>query len=288
MTAQLSLGLSQRDYLFQPYHFRVQLIDASDIWEPRRKSLGDKRRRISDQQIKEITKHYTEFNEGDKVKIFQNEDFGYRKVRIEQPLRLNYHAIPAEAQFSTAMSASVADYDNDGNEDIFLTQNLFGVYDTFPRQDAGRGLWLKGDGKGGFESIPGTETGVQIYGEQRGAALSDFNGDAKNDLAVTQRDSTTKLYLNTVDKRGVRVQLEGPASNSLGIGSSIRLVYPDGSKGPIREIQAGSGHWSMNSTVAVLGIKEDAEPEKLEVHWFDGTRTSISIESDQWNYKVVY
>jgi type I restriction enzyme M protein len=73
---------------------KVQLIDASDIWEPMRKSLGDKRRRISDEQLKKITRLYTDFKENDKVKIFNNGEFGYRKVRIEQPLRLNYHAIP--------------------------------------------------------------------------------------------------------------------------------------------------------------------------------------------------
>ncbi|WP_441001161.1 type I restriction-modification system subunit M [Fodinibius sp. SL11] len=73
---------------------KVQLIDASDIWEPMRKSLGDKRRQISDEQIKQITQLYEDFEEGEKVKIFENEEFGYRKVRIEQPLRLNYHAIP--------------------------------------------------------------------------------------------------------------------------------------------------------------------------------------------------
>lgn len=73
---------------------KVQLIDASDIWEPMRKSLGDKRRQISSKQIEEITQLYMDFEEGDQVKIFDNEDFGFRKVRIEQPLRLNYHAVP--------------------------------------------------------------------------------------------------------------------------------------------------------------------------------------------------
>ncbi len=73
---------------------KVQLIDPTDIWDPMRKSLGDKRRRISDEQIEQITKLYTRFEEGENVKIFDNRDFGYRKVRIEQPLKLNFHATP--------------------------------------------------------------------------------------------------------------------------------------------------------------------------------------------------
>lgn len=73
---------------------KVQLIDASDLWEPMRKSLGNKRREISDEQIEKIATLYENYEDGDNVKIFENEAFGFRKVRIEQPLRLNYHAIP--------------------------------------------------------------------------------------------------------------------------------------------------------------------------------------------------
>lgn len=69
---------------------KVQLIDASDIWEPMRKSLGSKRREISDEQIEQITAIYSEFSDSDKSKIFSNEEFGFRKVRIEQPLRLKF------------------------------------------------------------------------------------------------------------------------------------------------------------------------------------------------------
>ena len=69
---------------------KVQLIDASDVWTPMRKSLGDKRRYIDDDQIAEIVSLYTEFGtDNDRVKVFDTEDFGYRKIRVERPLRLN-------------------------------------------------------------------------------------------------------------------------------------------------------------------------------------------------------
>lgn len=73
---------------------KVQLVDATDTWVPMRKSLGDKRRELSDEGIQEIANLYSGFEEGEKVKIFENEDFGFRKIRVEQPLRLNYHAVP--------------------------------------------------------------------------------------------------------------------------------------------------------------------------------------------------
>jgi type I restriction enzyme M protein len=76
----------------EPRAGKVQLIDATAIWKQMRKSLGDKRREISAEQIEEITYVYQEFKESKISKIFKNSDFGYRKVTIERPLRLNFQA----------------------------------------------------------------------------------------------------------------------------------------------------------------------------------------------------
>jgi hypothetical protein len=62
--------------------------------------------------------------------------------------------------------------------------------------DAGRGLLLQGDGRGGFRAVPGQESGLLIYGEQRACAVGDFNHDGAIDLVVTQNSGPTKLYLN--------------------------------------------------------------------------------------------
>ena len=74
---------------------KVQLIDASDVWTPMRKSLGSKRRYIEDDQIAEIVRLYEAFDAyNERVKVFATEDFGYRKIRVERPLRLNLKATP--------------------------------------------------------------------------------------------------------------------------------------------------------------------------------------------------
>ena len=76
----------------------MQLIDATGerFWSQMRKSLGQKRREISDVQIDDIVSLYESFDEADDdvSKIFDTIDFGYRKVTIEQPLRLNFQATP--------------------------------------------------------------------------------------------------------------------------------------------------------------------------------------------------
>jgi type I restriction enzyme M protein len=71
---------------------KVQLIDATGFSQKMRKSLGNKRNELSDEHIAEITRIYGEFAEGEHCKIFANEAFGYRKITVERPLRLNFQA----------------------------------------------------------------------------------------------------------------------------------------------------------------------------------------------------
>jgi len=70
----------------------VQLIDASSFWQKMRKSLGSKRKELSDEHIAEVTRIFGEFVEAEKdgkpiSKIFRNEAFGYRTITVERPLR---------------------------------------------------------------------------------------------------------------------------------------------------------------------------------------------------------
>jgi type I restriction enzyme M protein len=77
---------------------KVQLIDATAIWAPMRKSLGDKRREITPAQIEDITRLFEAYRECAQVRIFKTSDFGYRKVTVERPLRLNFQASPERIQ----------------------------------------------------------------------------------------------------------------------------------------------------------------------------------------------
>ncbi len=73
---------------------KIQLIYGIDFFQKMRKSLGNKRNEISEKQIEEITRIYGEFTENEHCKIFDNEDFGYRKITVERPLKLNFKVVP--------------------------------------------------------------------------------------------------------------------------------------------------------------------------------------------------
>lgn len=71
---------------------KVQLIDASGFWQKMRKSLGSKRKELSDEHSAEITRLFGQFIEAKDGKkpisrIFKNSDFGYRTITVERPLR---------------------------------------------------------------------------------------------------------------------------------------------------------------------------------------------------------
>ena len=69
---------------------KVQLVDARDLWQKMRKSLGEKRKMLSAEHIAEITKLYGALEEGERVKILPNESFGFLRITAERPLRLRW------------------------------------------------------------------------------------------------------------------------------------------------------------------------------------------------------
>jgi hypothetical protein len=176
--------------------------------------------------------------------------------------------LPVEAQWAPAFGVTVADFDGDGNDDVFLAQNYFSSQPETLRNDAGRGLLLLGDGKGGLRALSAAESGIVIYGEQRGCAVSDYDGDGRVDLVVAQSNDQTRLLHNVRARPGLRVKLEGGPGNPQCVGGVVRGVTAAG-PGRAQVITAGTGYWSQNSTTLVVS---SALPlTTLQVRWPDGT-----------------
>ena len=185
--------------------------------------------------------------------------------------------LPVEAQFAPAFGITVNDFDGDGREDLFLAQNFFATEPETPRYDAGRGLLLRGKGSGEFTAMTGTESGIKVYGQQRGCAASDYDADGRVDLVVCQNGAQTKLYHNTTATPGLRVTLKGPPTNPNAVGAVIRPVYAS-QPGAAREIHAGSGYWSQDSAVLVFSRTfAGAQLTQLAIRWPGGKTISSDI-----------
>ena len=126
------------------------------------------------------------------------------------------------------------------------------------------------------------ESGLKIYGEQRGCAAADYDGDGRLDLVVGQNSAETKLFHNVSAPPGLRIKLEGKLGNSDAIGAKIQLLF-NGGQGPVHELHAGSGYLSQDSPVQIMS---GPVPRRIRVQWPDGTRTESQIPSAAKNVRI--
>ncbi len=102
-------------------------------------------------------------------------------------------ALPIEAQASVWCGITVDDFDGDGNLDVIVNGNDYGTEVTTGRYDALNGLYLKGNGKGGFQPLSILKSGIYIQGN--GKALVKLRGANNNYMiAATQNRDVMKLY----------------------------------------------------------------------------------------------
>lgn len=208
---------------------------------------------------------------------------GDSMVLLNRGGRFERRPLPLEAQLAPVFGIAVADFDGDGREDLALAQNFFGVEPETSRFDAGRGLILTGNGDGSFRPLDGTRSGVIVWGEQRAAAVADYDGDGRVDLALSQNRGATRLFRNTGGRPGLKVRLEGGGHNPSAIGAQVRTGR-SGRFGPAREIHAGGGYLSQDSTAAVLASSE--APTLLKVVWPGGSSTESAVPPNAREVRV--
>lgn len=116
---------------------KAQLINATDLHTPMRKSLGSKRKQISDEQIKTISELFDGelANNDERVKWFDNADFGYSRITVERPLKLNFKinderletlkAAKAFAKLEEAQQQAVIDALNTIGNDLYINRESF-------------------------------------------------------------------------------------------------------------------------------------------------------------------
>ncbi len=73
---------------------KIQLIDARERWTPMKRSLGNKRRYLDEKAIDEISREHGALTSNKTSKIFDNTDFGYRRIVVHRPLRLRFQMTP--------------------------------------------------------------------------------------------------------------------------------------------------------------------------------------------------
>ena len=157
-------------------------------------------RECSSQQIPTIKakyKNYESFANATLVDIYTEEDLEaslHYQVNTFATIYLEnngsefiIHELPNFAQLSSVNQIIPFDYDKDGNLDVILGGNLFGSEVETPRNDAGKGMFLKGDGQGNFEAIPFKDSGLFL------------NKDVKDMSMIKVKDKNMILVANNGD-----------------------------------------------------------------------------------------
>jgi hypothetical protein len=108
--------------------------------------------------------------------------------------------LPAEAQFSPIYASAAGDFDGDGNTDLLVGGNLYGVTPMLGRYDASYGLMLRGDGKGGFTPVDMVRSNLVIDGQVRD--IKSVRGANGQKLIVVARNNDKVIVLRQGSGKG--------------------------------------------------------------------------------------
>ena len=177
--------------------------------------------------------------------------------------------------------ACFADFDNDGNLDLFHVNGWRGTVgpnlgrggsDAF-RDDQIRFFHAQGDGT--FQRRD-TSAGLTDKGQGRGVACFDAERDGDIDIVVTNNDEDQLLYYrndSTNDNHYLGIQLIGTGLNTRGIGAWIMVTTSLGTQ--VREVRAGNNFVSQNPPEVHIGLGT-ATSADVVVTWPEGSETSMS------------
>jgi hypothetical protein len=205
-------------------------------------------------------------------------------VFLNRGSRFDALPLPMEAQKAPVFSVHVGDLDGDGLQDLLCSQNFFGTASDLTREDGGYGLVLRGRGEGTFEAWDPHVSGIRVFGEQRGAALGDFDHDGRLDVVISQNHGATRLFRNRAAVPGLRVVLKGTPGNPDGVGTELRLEDGQGRLGPMQTVGAGSGYWSQDSAVRILTRSNNAVA--LRVRWPNRPEQRLPLSPSQTTVEV--
>ena len=105
------------------------------------------------------------------------------------------HKLPMMAQLSPVNAIIAEDFDGDGHPDLLIAGNNFDTEVETPRYDAGNGLFLRGDGQGAFEPVPGYLTGLFAGGNAKDMVLIALAGNRGRLLLVANNNAPLHAFL---------------------------------------------------------------------------------------------
>jgi hypothetical protein len=152
------------------------------------------------------------------------------------------HPLPVEAQLSPVFGMLSGDYNSDGNCDLLLCGNSYSSNIFTGQYDASIGLFLAGDGKGGFLPVTGRESGFFVDGDAKAMAELTLKDGSSLILAAQNSDSLKVFRVTGVNTKIIRIKNDEVAAE---------LTFITGIK-EHREFYYGTGYCSQSSRVCPI------------------------------------
>jgi len=184
----------------------------------------------------------------------------------------------------SAYSPNIADFDNDGWKDIFVSRghvqspNMAGRSQIDQPNTVFRNL---GGNKfsalteeAGFTALPPKR--------HRGAAVGDFNHDGKLDIVVTALSAPAEIWMNDSPDHNhwLELALEGTKSNRDGIGAKIKIVA--GGRAQYDQVSHAAGYASSSAGPVHFGLGTANMADEIEIRWPSGTKQVLkSVPADR-------
>ena len=154
-----------------------------------------------------------------------------------------------------------ADFDNDGDEDLFLVN-------TFSFDEISETFLYRNDG-GVFTNVARSASAA-LKLDSFGVATGDFNADGLIDVVITSTAGDNRLLINASEQTGnwIGVEFRNGSSNRFALGGAVRIVA--GGVTQRKSLFAGEGYCSQNSNRIHFGIGTASQIDTLEVLWPEG------------------
>jgi enediyne biosynthesis protein E4 len=181
-------------------------------------------------------------------------------------------------------SPNIADFDNDGWKDIFVTRGDVQSLNLAPARHVEQcntvfrnlpgGKWAALTAEAGFNTRPARR--------HRGSAYGDLNHDGKLDLVVTALSAPAEIWLNDSpnENHWLEIALRGTKSNRDAIGAKVRITA--GGQVQYQHVSTASGYASSSAGPVHFGLGTAKSVDQIEIHWPAGiVQTLRDVQPDR-------
>ncbi len=168
----------------------------------------------------------------------------------------------------------LADFDNDGHQDLFVTNGWFGAYvenadgeereiTAFP-EDPSRLFMAGGDGTFTERSAA---LGIRHTGQGRGVVCADYDGDGRVDILIANHGAAPTVYRNVFERRHhwLAIDLAGRHANPDAVGARVTVRTASGPQ--VQEVRLGTAYLSQAPATLHFGLGADRAAQSVEVRW---------------------